>query len=62
MNKLVEDAHKNLNGKIDQIKCELTKVKSDLLEASANSFLESTKLLSLMAENETCENQDLVYF
>ncbi|MFV0949577.1 hypothetical protein JR312_06205 [Wolbachia endosymbiont of Nasonia giraulti] len=33
MNKLIEDAHKNLNGKIDQIKCELTEVKSNILEA-----------------------------
>ncbi|MGL9758099.1 MAG: hypothetical protein ACR5LA_04510 [Wolbachia sp.] len=62
MNKLIEDAHKNLNGKIDQIKCELTKVKSDLLEASANSFLESAILLSFAAQDEICENQDLVYF
>uniref|UniRef100_A0AAU7YMR0 Uncharacterized protein n=1 Tax=Wolbachia endosymbiont of Oeneis ivallda TaxID=3171168 RepID=A0AAU7YMR0_9RICK len=62
MNKLIEDAHKNLNEKIDQIKCELTEVKSNILEASAKSFYESTKLLSIMAENETCENQDLVYF
>ncbi|WP_353277947.1 hypothetical protein [Wolbachia endosymbiont (group B) of Longitarsus flavicornis] len=62
MNKLVEDAHKNLNGKIDQIKCELTEVKSNLLEASAKNFLESAKLLSFAAQDETCENQDLVYF
>lgn len=62
MNKLIEDAHKNLNGKIDQITCELTEVKSDLLEASAKSFLESAKLLSFAAQDETCENQDLVYF
>ncbi|WP_341815823.1 hypothetical protein [Wolbachia endosymbiont (group B) of Idaea biselata] len=62
MNKLIEDAHKNLNGKIDQITCELTEVKSDLLEASAKSFLESAKLLSFAAQDETCTNQDLVYF
>ncbi|WP_341813094.1 hypothetical protein [Wolbachia endosymbiont (group B) of Germaria angustata] len=62
MNKLIEDAHKNLNGKIDQIKCELTEVKSNILEASAKSFLESAKLLSFAAQDEICENQDLVYF
>ncbi|WP_353277455.1 hypothetical protein [Wolbachia endosymbiont (group B) of Villa cingulata] len=62
MNKLIEDAHKNLNGKIDQIKCELTEIKSNILEASAKSFLESAKLLSFAAQDETCTNQDLVYF
>lgn len=62
MNELIEDAHKNLNGKINKIECELTEAKSHILEIGANSLHESAKLLSLMAENETCANQDLVYF
>ena len=62
MNELIKDAHKNLDGKIDKIECELTEAKSHILEVGANSLLESAKLLSLMAENETCANQDLVYF
>lgn len=62
MNKLIKDAHKNLNEKIDKIECELTEVKSYVLEVVAQSFSESAKLLSLIAEDEKCENQDLVYF
>ncbi|OCA05792.1 hypothetical protein [Wolbachia endosymbiont of Trichogramma pretiosum] len=56
MNKLIEDAHKNMNGKIDQIKCELTEIKSNILEDSAKSFLESAKLLSFAAQDEICKN------
>lgn len=62
MDTLIKDAHRNLNEKIDKIECELTEAKSHILKAGANSLHESAELLSLMAENETCANQDLVYF
>lgn len=62
MNELIKDAYKNLNGKIDKIECELTEATSHILKIGANSLHKSAELLSLMAENETCANQDLVYF
>ncbi|WP_246485255.1 hypothetical protein [Wolbachia endosymbiont of Erebia cassioides] len=62
MNKLIENAHRDLDTRIDKIECELIEAKSEVLKTAANSLNESADLLFSAARDETCENQDLVYF